>query len=60
MTDRPAHDEAEGSGMTLDRILWLARQARSGFDTLGLPEAVEGAKADLEDIIGGLEVPTPL
>lgn len=41
--------------MTQDRILWLARQARSGFDTLDLPEAVEGAKADLEDIIDGLE-----
>ena len=37
-----------------ERVLWLAKQARSGFDTLALPEAVEGAKADLDDIVAGL------
>lgn len=41
--------------MTRARMLWLAKQARSGFDTLELPEAVDGAKADLDDIIAGLE-----
>jgi hypothetical protein len=45
--------------MDADRVWYLAKSALTGFDTLELEDAVEGAKADLQSILKHVADDTP-